>query len=442
MTIKEIFDTIASTPRSSDKMSFLQTHMNDTISLIFQDTYDKKRNYYVKKFNVVNTGVLTIDTSYNLFHDMLEDLNNRVITGNAAVEAVERMIGCFVKEDQDLLCKILNRNLKVGISLDNFNKTNGETIDKFEVALAKKLQDVKSVDPIDGTWFVSRKMDGTRCIAICDQNWVNQEDGSYKLEQEVKFFSRQGKEFTTLSNLVDDVKKMLAPLEGGTYVLDGEMCLVDENGDEHFDWIMKEITRKNHTIENPCYQVFDLLNDDWFYGRDTSESLSYRLHHLKETWLQTQPEHIRVAEQERITSQEVFDKWQEKAKDGDWEGLMIRKDVPYEGKRTSNLLKIKAMQDAEYIVEGVINGKATYNEGGAKEYDIISALMIRHKGNLVKVGSGLSKEQRIGWYSRPDEIVGKLITVQYFEESKDSKTGEYSLRFPVLKYVYEDGRSC
>ena len=121
---------------------------------------------------------------------------------------------------------------------------------------------------------------------------------------------------------------------------------------------------------------------------------------------------------------------------------MIRKDVPYEGKRTNNLLKIKAMQDAEYIVEGVINGKATYNEGGAKEYDIISALMIRHKGNLVKVGSGLSKEQRITWFSHPEEIIGKVITVQYFEETKDSKTGEYSLRFPVLKYVYEDGRNC
>ena len=437
MTIREIFDTIASTPRSSDKMSFLQTHMNDIISLIFQDTYDKKRKYYVKKFNIVNTGVLTIDTSYNLFHDMLEDLNNRVITGNAAVEAVERMIGCFVKEDQDLLCKILDRNLKVGVSLDNFNKTNGETIDKFEVALAKKLQDVKSVDPIDGTWFVSRKMDGTRCITICNQDWVDGE-----LKQEVKFYSRVGKEFTTLSNLIPDVKQMFLACGAGTFILDGEMCLVDENGDEHFDWIMKEITRKNHTIENPCYQVFDLLNDDWFYGRETSENFGDRLHTLCETWYQTQPEHIRVAEQERITSQEIFDNWQGKAKDGDWEGLMIRKDVPYEGKRTSNLLKIKAMQDAEYVVEGVINGKATYNEGGAKEYDIISALMIRHKGNLVKVGSGLSKEQRIGWYSRPDEIIGKLITVQYFEETKDSKTGEYSLRFPVLKYVYEDGRNC
>ena len=437
MIVREIFTTLASIPGSNDKMQFLNENTNETVSLIFQDTYNKKRKYYVKKFNVTNTGVLTIDTSYNVFHDMLEDLNNRVITGNAAVEAVERMIGCFVKEDQDILCKILDRNLKVGVSLDNFNKTNGETIDKFEVALAKKLQDVKNVNPIDGNWFVSRKMDGARCIAICDQDWVNGE-----LVQEVKFFSRQGKEFTTLSNLIPDVKQMFLACGGGTYILDGEMCLVDENGDEHFDWIMKEITRKNHTIENPCYQVFDLLNDDWFYGREESTPLASRLHHLNEVWYQTQPEHIRVAEQERLTSQEIFDKWQEKAKDGNWEGLMIRKDVPYEGKRTSNLLKIKAMQDAEYIVEGVINGKATYNEGGAKEYDIISALMIRHKGNLVKVGSGLSKEQRIGWYSRPDEIVGKVITVQYFEETKDSKTGEYSLRFPVLKYVYEDGRNC
>lgn len=437
MIVREIFTTLASIPGSNDKMQFLNENTNETVSLIFQDTYDTKRKYYVKKFNVTRVGDLTIDEDYMEFHGMLNALTARIVTGNAAVELVEMTIGMYVKEDQDLLCKILDRNLKVGISLDNFNKTNGESIDKFQVALAKKLQDVKNVDPIDGTWFVSRKMDGARCITICNQDWVDGE-----LKQEVKFFSRQGKEFTTLSNLIPDVKQMFLACGAGTFILDGEMCLVDENGDEHFDWIMKEITRKNHTIVNPCYQVFDLLNDDWFYGRVTSENFGDRLHTLCETWYQSQPEHIRVAEQEKITSQEIFDKWQEKAKDGDWEGLMIRKDVPYEGKRTSNLLKIKAMQDAEYIVEGVINGKATYNEGGAKEYDIISALMIRHKGNLVKVGSGLSKEQRIGWYSKPDEIIGKVITVQYFEESKDSKTGEYSLRFPVLKYVYEDGRNC
>ena len=114
---------------------------------------------------------------------------------------------------------------------------------------------------------------------------------------------------------------------------------------------------------------------------------------------------------------------------------MLRKNAPYESGRTKDLLKIKKFQDEEYVVKGIINGKATYNENGAKEYDVVSALIIEHKDNEVFVGSGLSKEQRINWFSNPNEIIGKTITVQYFEETKDSKTNMYSLRFPVLKYV-------
>ena len=64
MIVREIFTTLASIPGSNDKMQFLNENTNETVSLIFQDTYNKKRKYYVKKFNVTNTGVLTIDTSY------------------------------------------------------------------------------------------------------------------------------------------------------------------------------------------------------------------------------------------------------------------------------------------------------------------------------------------------------------------------------------------
>ena len=121
---------------------------------------------------------------------------------------------------------------------------------------------------------------------------------------------------------------------------------------------------------------------------------------------------------------------------------MLRKDAPYKRGRSKDLLKIKGMQDAEYEVVGVETGKATYNEGGHKEFDVASALYIKHKDNIGKVGSGLSKEQRLRWFSNPEEIIGKTITVQYFEETQDSKTGMYSLRFPVLKHVYENGRDC
>ena len=143
-----------------------------------------------------------------------------------------------------------------------------------------------------------------------------------------------------------------------------------------------------------------------------------------------------------ITSQEDFDRWTQKVSDGGWEGFMLRKDAPYKSGRVKDLLKVKKFYDAEYIVKDVVTGKATYNENGSKEYDVVSALVIEHKGNIVEVGSGLSKEQRISWYNNPQEIIGKTITVQYFEETVNKNNDLISLRFPVLKHVYENGRDC
>ena len=56
------------------------------------------------------------------------------------------------------------------------------------------------------------------------------------------------------------------------------------------------------------------------------------------------------------------------------------------------------------------------------------------------IDSGFSIEQRKNFYASPDDIIGKEITVQYFEESQN-QNGEYSLRFPVIKAIYENKRS-
>jgi DNA ligase-1 len=121
---------------------------------------------------------------------------------------------------------------------------------------------------------------------------------------------------------------------------------------------------------------------------------------------------------------------------------MLRKDLPYEAGRIKDLLKVKKFQDAEYVVEGVETGKVVYNEDGMKEYDVVRAIIIDHKGTKVHVGSGLSKEQRIEWFKDPSLIIGKTVTVQYFQESKNMTNDGLSLRFPVLKYVYDEGRTC
>jgi DNA ligase-1 len=443
MRIREILENIKNASSTLDKKQILKDNMNDVLQMIFEDTYSDNK-YHVKKYNISECGDLTLDENYESFRSMLKLLSERAVTGKVAIALVENTIGMFELEDQWVLNCIMEKNLKVGISKDNYNSIMGNQIDKFEVALAYNLEKVNGVDVLDGTYLASRKCDGARCITFAIWNKA-------KKQYDITFKSRQGKEFKTLDKLKPMVAEML--IEGQKHlvekdyniytdiVLDGEICIVDENGDEHFNWIMKEITRKDHTIENPHYKMFDVLTLNEWEGTTKSLPFSLRYGILSFYEDYANKDYISVLEQERITSQEDFDRWSQKAIDGEWEGFMLRKDEPYKSGRTKDLLKVKKFQDAEYIVEDVVLGTATYNKGGAKTYNVCSAIVINHKGNRVEVGSGLSFDQRIKWFNAPEKIIGKTVTVKYFEETTNKKNNLISLRFPVLKYVYENGRT-
>lgn len=264
----------------------------------------------------------------------------------------------------------------------------------------------------------------------------------------IRYMSRQGKAFTTLSNL-NEAFIQLFRCYPGNWVVDGEVCFM--SGDkEDFHGIMKEITRKNHTIEYPMYNAFDLLHEDEFWGQIKGTSFKNRIELLRKMYNdstnggmfgQDIDHNFTILEQQPCT-EDSFEYMSDKVKECGWEGLMLRKDVPYEGKRSKNLLKVKAMQDAEYEVTGVETGPMVYNTiYGVMTFNTVRALLIKHKGNEVRVGAGMTREQRTSWYEDHQRIIGKTITVQYFEETQDSKTLKYSLRFPILKYVYEDNRT-
>jgi DNA ligase-1 len=71
--------------------------------------------------------------------------------------------------------------------------------------------------------------------------------------------------------------------------------------------------------------------------------------------------------------------------------------------------------------------------------EVMTNVIIEHKGYDVSVGSGFSVEERRLFSDNPDLIIGKEITVQYFEESSN-KDSELSLRFPTIKKIWLDGR--
>lgn len=429
--INDVFCLISCTSSKLKKEEFLKERMNPTIEQILQDTYGG-RKYFVKQYEFDENfpGTLTLDSNYNAFRILLNKLAGRDITGNAAKTAVAECIEQFRPCDRIWLARILDGNLKIGAG-QTFSEDSG-TVDKYPCALANVLEKTKNVNVLDGSWLASRKLDGCRCHAHVDMD-----------ARTVDFKSRQGKTFTTLDNLKQPVLDFLTNEElglTGKWVLDGEVCIM--HGDEEdFQGLMSVIRRKDFTIDNPRYKVFDILTEDEFYGRAESPNFSARYDMLTFLFAGFNNPAIDVIVQERLITDEDLNRWQEYRRLNGWEGIMVRKDVPYEGKRTNNLLKIKPFQDAEYVVTGIIEGDLTYNTPtGSETIHGVSALTIEHKGNVVKVGSGMTKEQRLAWVADPELIIGKTITVQYFEETQDKKTGEYSLRFPVLKVVYESER--
>jgi DNA ligase-1 len=218
--------------------------------------------------------------------------------------------------------------------------------------------------------------------------------------------------------------------------------MVDENGDEDFQSIMKEIRRKNHTIQNVKYKVFDCLSLEEFSNQRSVRKLSERLKVLGETIICNENNcTLEILPQEKISDVKHFQEWMDKSEEGKWEGVMVRKNVTYKGKRSKDLLKAKKFHDAEYVVKGITYGPIRIIINGKEVTETMtSQIVIEHKGFEVGVGSGFSIEQRQEFYKDSSKIVGKTVNIQYFEETKNQEGG-ISLRFPVLKYIYENGRN-
>ncbi len=392
---------------------------------IFEYTYNPYWKYNVTSKNCKkNSDLVGHPNTYGSIFTLLDDLKNRVCTGHNAIANVNRFV-LENKQWEDIIWNMIDRDLKMGANTTSINKAvHPDLIPTFKVALANPYNP-KRTDFENEDWFGSRKLDGVRCICRKEMNTVT-------------FFSRSGKEFLTLGNLENEISKI-----GGDFILDGEICLVDENGNEDFQGIMKQIRKKDHQIENPKFFIFDYLTLDEFDNKVGTTPLTERLSNGYDLLPEDiNSDMLEFLQQEQISNDGQFTEMAKDAEEAGFEGIMVRKNVGYEGKRSHNLLKVKKFHDAEYTVLDAINGNIRWTENGKQvERECLSSIIIEHKGCKVSVGSGFSKEQREHYYEFPQEIIGKTVTIQYFEESKN-QTGGYSLRFPVVKHIYANGRDC
>ena len=429
--IQEFVDRLKSTNSTNDKIDIIKEYNDDyMIKQVLKYTYSPFKQFHLTSATVKKNKKLELREGYHDLFYLLDALSKRTITGHDAIQYTKGYISGMEDWQKDLVFCILDKNLKTRTGADLINKAITGCVPTFKVALANSYDKQKSkVDFNEQTWFASQKLDGVRCLAIVDENG------------KCNFYSRQGKTFDTLEVLKNEVES----LNLFNVVFDGEICIVDDNGVEDFQGIMKEIKRKDHTIKNPKYKVFDYLTLEEFDNQVSKRTLSDRLTTFNMIYSEFVsfycPYSIDKLEQWKVKSEEHFQELAELATKNNWEGLILRKDCEYKGKRSNDLLKVKKFFDEEYIVKSIESAvHRVIVDGLEVEEEMLSNVVIEHKGCDVGVGSGFDQAERRMYFKNPERIIDKTITVQYFEETLN-QDGCHSLRFPVVKHVYENGRT-
>ena len=419
--LNQFIEDMRATSSSTQKVQIIK-NANSHIHKILEYTYNPFKQYYVTSKTCKKNSHLVKEQWSRGYRDvfhLLDDLTNRKFTGHDAIALIN---GCANShDDNQLIYKIIDKNLDIRAGDKVINKAVPNLIPTFSVALA---QEYKGKCDWDDRWYASRKLDGVRCLAVVDENRV------------CTLYSRMGKELTTLNR----VKEAIENTGIINHVFDGEICLLDENGNEDFQGVMKELRRKDHQIENPRFMIFDMIHKSEFDNGKGNTPLTERLRTLR-AWQGgrfTCAKTLQYVDQVQINDNDHFETWNKLSAEKGWEGFMLRKNVGYEGKRSKNLVKVKKFHDAEYeVIDYDTDTAEVVRNGRSETIEMLSQVWIEHKGHKVKVGSGWTHEQRLQYID--GSIVGKVITVQYFEETKNDKGG-ISLRFPTVKIVHGDKR--
>jgi DNA ligase-1 len=317
-----------------------------------------------------------------------------------------------------LLEQLICKDFSIGCDAKTINSVIPGLIPTFSVQLAEKYFD--KPERVEGkTFALTKKIDGGRIIAI-------RENG------EVSFYTRAGQKY---EGLVDLAAELFTTFPDGI-VLDGEITLLANplglSSKDQYKQTMK-ITRKDGEKHGVKMLVFDILTVEEFKTQKCEHTYDERRQLLenlfgttKRTYFELLPVLYRGKDTTEIT------KYLEELTSAGEEGVMINIcDALYEFKRTTNLLKVKKMNTLDLEIVGV-------EEGEGRLAGTLGAIHVRYKdGNIVKVGSGFSDWHRNEIWQNQIYYIGKIVEIQYFEETKNDKGG-VSLRFPIFKDIRLD----
>ena len=216
-----------------------------------------------------------------------------------------------------------------------------------------------------GGWLYELKFDGYRALA-------------FKSGAEVRLLSRNRTLFNdNYPQLVDSLKALKAK----SFIIDGEIAALDEQGRSSFQLLQSYALRKGIPL---VYYTFDLLRLD---GTDLRAQSLIERRKLLAALLKKAPPNIRLSEELRGSKEELL----QLARQFRLEGLIAKRpDSLYEaGRRSGAWVKVKLIHQQEFVIGGYTPPE------GSRQY--FGALVVGYQGpdGLLfagRVGTGFSEK--------------------------------------------------
>ena len=418
---KELFKLLAETSSSLAKKDIISNNSEN-------ENFKNFLNYLLNPFLI--TGISAKKISKNTdkapTHEFISfsQLMDYLLINNTGTDEIianiRQFLSDFDDEMRDFYTSIITKSARIGCDVKSVNKALGfEFIPQWEVQQGYNIE--KS--PLkEYEWFsLSLKLNGVRGTFY---------DG--------KIFSRQGKEFTGLDHIISDIEKLFS--DSGDWVLDGE--LVRQNTEnisdnENFRIGTGLLSQDDADKSSMQFVLFDLLPKHEFLAGESQLTYKQRLtkiNELRDKISKHDLKHILVVDI-LYTGTDVtkIDYFLDLMVSEDKEGLMLNRDSKYYRKRHNGILKVKRFYTVDLQVIAL-------EEGSGRNIGRLGAFVVEYKSNTLNVGSGMTDEQRDEFWSLGDKLLGRVIEVKYKEESRDKKTGLYSLQFPIFVSLREIGK--
>lgn len=276
--------------------------------------------------------------------------------------------------------------------------------------------------------YVQPKFDGLRAISTCDRFGV-------------KLWFRSGKAITTMGHIVKALQRIMVPGD----IWDGELYVHGEDFNNFTGAIRADHNTNPEITEKIEYHIYDYPRI-----RGLGEDEPYKYRHEKFTELfydQYEDISIVIKDVDTPIARNFSDamEFYEQCVDDGYEGIIFRNiDMPYEQKRSYNLLKYKQFLDDEFKIVGAIEGKGKLaGHVGAfvcriepgRELQSIGGKIVKFgntEGTVKAKMKGKTSHLKYLW-EHPEEYMGKWLTIKYQNLSKDLIP-----RFPVAVTIRFD----